>query len=76
MFDFINPKGIECMIMQSDESADRVIELFEQAYMRGYESPAEIEAEIYHMAGVDPDEFNALDRQKIQNAVYRIWGCE
>ena len=75
MFDFIQPKGIECMIMQTDEDADRVISLFVSAAAQGYDDPAAIESEIYRQAGVDPSEFNYLDRQKIQNAVNELWGC-
>lgn len=73
MFDFINPGGIECMIMQSDEDADHVIALFKSAAAQGYE-PLEVEAEIYRQVGVDPSTFNYLDRQKIQNAVNKLWG--
>ena len=75
MFDFIQPKGIEYMIMQTDEDADRVISLFASAAAQGYDDPVTIESEIYRQAGVDPSEFNYLDRQKIQNAVNELWGC-
>ena len=74
MLDFVNPKGIECMIMQSDEDADRVIALFESAAAQGYDDPVAIESEIYRQAGVNPEDFNILDRQKIQNAVNNLWG--
>ena len=76
MIDFMNPRGIECMIMQTDEDADRVISLFASAAAQGYESPVEIESEVYRQAGVDPSEFNYLDRQKIQSAVNKLWGVE
>ena len=75
MFNFMNLGGIECMIMQTDEDADRVISLFASAAAQGYDNPVAIESEIYRQAGVDPSEFNYLDRQKIQNAVNELWGC-
>ena len=75
MIDFMNPRGIECMIMQTDEDADRVISLFASAAAQGYDDPVAIESEIYRQAGIDPSEFNCLDRQKIQNAVNVLWGC-
>jgi len=75
MIDFMNPRGIECMIMQTDEDANRVISLFASAAAQGYDDPVAIESEVYRQAGVDPSEFNCLDRQKIQNAVNELWGC-
>ena len=75
MIDFMNPRGIECMIMQTDKDADRVISLFASAAAQGYDDPVAIESEVYNQAGVDPSEFNYLDRQKIQNAVNELWGC-
>ena len=74
MIDFMNPGGIEYMIMQTDEDADRVISLFASAAAQGYDDPVAIESEIYRQAGVDPSEFNYLDREKIQNAVNTLWG--
>lgn len=74
MIDFMNPRGIECMVMQTDEDADRIISLFASAAAQGYDDPVAIESEIYRQAEVDPSEFNYLDRQKIQNAVNELWG--
>ena len=73
MIDFMNSSGIECMIMQTDEDADRVISLFASAAAQGYDDPVAIENEIYRQAGVDPSDFNYLDRQKIQNVVNELW---
>ena len=72
MLDFSNPKGLECMIMQNDSDADRVIALFESAAVQGYD-PVEVEAEVYKQARVNPANFTVLDRQKIQKAVNDIW---
>lgn len=76
MIDFTHPHGLEFMIMQTDEDADRVIALFASAAAQGYENPVEIESEVYRQAGVDPSEFNYLDRQKIQSAVNKLWGVK
>lgn len=72
MLDFSNPKGLECMIMQSDSDADRVIALFASAIAQGF-NPTVVENEVYRQAGIDPADFNYLDREKIQNAVYKMW---
>lgn len=72
MFDFMHPQGIECMIMQTDEDADRVIALFESAAAQGYD-PVEVETEVYRQAGVNPYNFNSVDKNKIREAVNRIW---
>ena len=72
MIDFCNPGGIECMIMDSDAAADRVIALFESAAAQGF-NPIEVETEVYRQAGVDPVIFNTLDRDKIRKAVNNIW---
>ena len=72
MFDFSNPGGIECMIMQSDSDADRVIALFESAAAQGYD-PVEVEEEVFIQAGVDPRNLNSLDWDKIRRAVNNIW---
>ena len=74
MINFMNPRGIEYMIMQTDEDADRVISLFTSAAAQGYDDPVAIEGEIYNQAGVNPNNFNYLDKQKIQDAVNRLWG--
>ena len=74
MFNFMNPQGLECMIMQNGADADDVISLFASAAAQGYEDPREIEAEIYQQAGVDPNNFTYLDKQRIQEAVNQLWG--
>lgn len=68
--------GIEYSIMQTDEDVDRVIALFASAAAQGYESPVDIESEVYRQAGVNPENFNDVDKERIQSAVNKLWGIE
>jgi hypothetical protein len=74
MFDFMNPQGLECMIMQNNADADDVISLFASAAAQGYDDPTEIEDEVFRQAGVDPSNLTYFEKQRIQEAVNQLWG--
>ena len=73
MIDFIHPRGIENMVMQSSESADTIIALFASARVQGYEDPYEIANEVFRQAGVDPKDLLENDRLKVNEAVNNLW---
>ena len=74
MFDFTDGlvNGLECMIMQSAEDADKVIDAFEEA-IQNDEDPAEIEGTLYSRLGIDPSNLMPYDKDRINDTVNDIW---
>lgn len=64
--------GIDTMIMQSDEAANKVIAAFEDAISKGFH-PEIVEQDIYRQTGVDPADFTEYDKEKILKRVNEIW---
>ena len=70
MFGF--PSGLENMIMNSSENADRLIEAFKDAIDEG-KNPEDIEAEIYEELGINPNDIIHSDRVRILDEVNEYW---
>lgn len=70
MFGF--PNGLENMIMNSSENADRLIEAFKDVIDAG-ENPEFYEAEIYAKLGINPDDIIHSDRIRISEEVNQYW---
>ena len=64
--------GIDCMVMQSDVDADKVISMFKSAILQGY-NPVTVEPEVWRQSGVDPADLTEFDKQRIQTKVSEIW---
>ena len=64
--------GMDAMVMQSDQDADRVIAAFEVAIGNGFH-PEEVEQDIYQQLGVNPADFTRYDKEKISRKVNEIW---
>ena len=70
MFGF--PEGLENMIMNSSENADRLIEAFKDVIDEG-KNPEDVEAEIYAELGIDPNDIIHSDRVRILDEVNEYW---
>lgn len=70
MFGF--PEGLENMIMNSSENADRLIEAFKDIIDEG-KNPEDVEAEIYAELGIDPNDIIHSDRVRILDEVNEYW---
>ena len=65
---------LDFQIMNSDQSATRVIEMFEDAISKGY-NPVDIEQEVYRQAHVDPSNFTWYDKERIQREVSEAYAA-
>jgi len=70
MFGF--PEGLENMIMNSSELADKVINAFKDVIDEG-KNPEDVEAEIYQELGINPDDIIHSDRIRILDEVNEYW---
>lgn len=70
MFGF--PEGLEYMIMNSSELADRVIDAFKDVIDEG-ENPEDVEAEVYIRLNINPEDIIHSDRVRILNEVNEYW---
>ena len=70
MFGF--PEGLENMIMNSSELADKVINAFKDVIDAGG-NPEDIEAEIYEELGINPNDIIHSDRVRILDEVNEYW---
>lgn len=65
---------LDFQIMNSDQSATKVIEMFEDAISKGYH-PNDVEQEIYARAGVNPSDFTWYDKERIQRRVEEVYAA-
>jgi len=70
MFGF--PEGLEYMIMNSSELADRVIDAFKDVIDEG-KNPEDVEAEVYASLNINPNDIIHSDRVRILNEVNAYW---
>jgi hypothetical protein len=70
MFGF--PSGLENMIMNSSENADRLIEAFKDVIDAG-KNPEDVEAEIYAELGINPNDIIHSDRVRILDEINEYW---
>lgn len=68
MMNITGYRPLDFQIMNSDQNAEKVIALFEDAISKGYH-PNDVEQEVYAQAGVDPSEFTWYDKERIQRRV-------
>ena len=64
--------GMDAMIMQSSEDADKVIAMFDSAIQQGYH-PEVVEQDIYEQLNINPDNLTDFDKVRISHAVNKLW---
>ena len=64
--------GMDAMIMQSSEDADKVIAMFDSAIQQGYH-PEVVEQDIYEQLNINPDNLTNFDKVRISHAVNKLW---
>ena len=64
--------GMDAMIMQSSEDADKVIAMFDSAIQQGFH-PEVVEQDIYEQLNINPDNLTDFDKVRISHAVNKLW---
>ena len=64
--------GMDAMIMQSREDADKIIAMFDSAIQQGYH-PEVVEQDIYEQLNINPDNLTDFDKVRISHAVNKLW---
>ena len=64
--------GMDAMIMQSSEDADKVIAMFDSAIQQGFH-PEAVEQDIYEQLNVNPNDLTDYDKVRISHAVNKLW---
>lgn len=66
--------GMDAMVMQSSEDADKVIKTFEE-YIRQGQDPNTVEQLVYQQTGVDPSTILYYDRDRIRRKVEEAYAA-
>ena len=64
--------GMDAMIMQSSENADKIIAMFDSAIQQGCH-PEVVEQDIYEQLNINPDNLTDFDKVRINHAVNKLW---
>lgn len=64
--------GMDAMIMQSSEDADKVIAMFDSAIQQGFH-PEAVEQDIYEQLNINPADLTDYDKVRISHAVNKLW---
>lgn len=74
MFDFnpMGPGGLECMVMNSQELTDYLIDDFRKAIEAGYE-PNDVKNQIFAARRVSPADLMIYDQQRLVKTVDEIY---
>ena len=71
-FNFMEPNGLECMIMNSQEVTDYLIDDFRRAIEAGYE-PNDVKGQIFAARKISPADLTIHDQRRLVETVDEIY---